>query len=57
MPNFFQRGLRALQEAQQARADFWLLQNMSDKELRDVGISRGQIREFTYGEKSNRKTT
>ena len=56
MPNFFQRGLRALQEAQQARADFWLLQNMSDKELRDVGISRGQIREFTYGEKSNRKT-
>ena len=57
MLNFFQRGFRALQEAQQARADFWLLQNMSDKELRDIGIARGQIREYTYGEKSNLKTT
>ena len=48
--------LTSLQKAQQARADFWLLQNMSDKELRDIGIARGQIREYTYGEKSNRKT-
>jgi uncharacterized protein YjiS (DUF1127 family) len=36
--------LASLQKAQQARADFWILQNMSDKELRDIGIARGEIR-------------
>lgn len=35
--------LTSLQKAQQARADYWILTNMSDKELHDIGISRGEI--------------
>jgi len=34
----------SLAKAQQARADYWILTNMSDKELRDIGIARGEIR-------------
>lgn len=34
----------SLVKAQQARADYWILTNMSDKELRDIGIARGEIR-------------
>ncbi len=49
MLNFFQRGFRALQEAQQARADYWLLHNMTDKELKDIGISRGNINQVISG--------
>jgi hypothetical protein len=26
------------------RADYWILNNMSDKELHDIGIARGDIR-------------
>jgi uncharacterized protein YjiS (DUF1127 family) len=36
--------LAGLQKAQQARADYWILSNMSDKDLHDIGISRGEIR-------------
>jgi uncharacterized protein YjiS (DUF1127 family) len=36
--------LTSLQKAQQARADYWILTNMSDKELHDIGIARGEIR-------------
>lgn len=36
--------LVSIQKAQQARADFWLLNNMTDKELHDIGIARGEIR-------------
>ena len=56
MLNFLQRGFRAVQRTQQARADLWLLNNMSNRELRDIGISRGEIREHINGKKSNRKT-
>ena len=33
----------AIAVAQQRRADYWLLRNMSDKELKDIGINRGDI--------------
>ena len=36
--------LASLQKAQQARADYWILTNMSDRELHDIGIARGEIR-------------
>ena len=36
--------LASLQKAQQARADYWILTNMSDRELHDIGIARGDIR-------------
>jgi len=49
--NWFSRILTAMQEAQMRRVAYWQLQNMSDKELHDIGISRGQIREVLQGEK------
>lgn len=41
--------LASLQKAQQARADYWILTNMSDKELHDIGIARGDIRNVIAG--------
>ena len=41
--------LVSLQKAQQARADYWILTNMSDKELHDIGIARGDIRNVVAG--------
>lgn len=47
----------AIQENQQKRADYWVLQNLSDRQLRDMGIGRSQIKGIIYGEESNRKAT
>ena len=41
--------LKRIQESQQRRADYWILHNMTDKDLKDVGISRGEIRGKVYG--------
>ena len=41
--------LAGLQKAQQARADYWILTNMSDKELHDIGIARGDLRNVVAG--------
>jgi uncharacterized protein YjiS (DUF1127 family) len=49
MLKYFQRGFKALQNAQQARADYWLLHNMTDKELKDIGITRGNINQVLVG--------
>lgn len=35
-------------KSQQRLADFFILQNMTDAELRDIGISRGGIKERYY---------
>jgi uncharacterized protein YjiS (DUF1127 family) len=45
----FRKVLKAIQENQQRRADYWILMNLSDKELHDMGISRGEIRQKVYG--------
>jgi uncharacterized protein YjiS (DUF1127 family) len=45
----FKRVLKAIQKNQQRRADYWILMNMSDKELHDMGISRGEVRQKVYG--------
>jgi len=45
----FRRVLKAIQQNQQRRADYWILMNLSDKELHDMGISRGEIRQKVYG--------
>ena len=42
---------KAIQENQQKRADYRILQMLSDKELNDLGIGRSQIKEVIYGEK------
>jgi len=42
--------VKRIQQTQQRRADYWLLRNMSDKSLRDVGITRGEIYSKVYPE-------
>ena len=57
MLNFLKRVFKAIETAQQKRADYRLLQMLSERELRDLGIGRSQIQEVIYGEESNRKAT
>ena len=38
----------AVAVAQQRRAEYWLLSNMTDKELKDIGISRGEITQKVF---------
>ena len=57
MLNLIKRVFKAIEEAQQKRADYKLLQMLSERELRDLGIGRSQIKEIIYGEESNRKAT
>jgi uncharacterized protein YjiS (DUF1127 family) len=44
--------IKTLQKTQQQRADYWILQNMTDKDLRDIGITRGEINSKVYGGKT-----
>lgn len=45
----FKKLLNRIQESQQRRADYWILMNMPDKELHDMGISRGEVYNRVYG--------
>jgi uncharacterized protein YjiS (DUF1127 family) len=36
--------LKKIQKIQEKRAAYWQLNNMSDKELNDIGITRADIR-------------
>mgnify|MGYP005676172473 CR=1 FL=1 len=44
----FKKLMKRIQDSQQRRADYWILMNLSDKELHDMGISRGEIRQKIY---------
>ena len=55
MLNFLKRVFKAIEVAQQKRADYKLLQMLSERELRDLGIGRSQIKEIIYGEDTNGK--
>lgn len=46
-----------IEEYQKKRADFLLLQMLSDRELHDLGIARGSIREIIYGDQEGHKTS
>lgn len=51
---FFKNAWKRHEVAQQRRADFRILQMMSDKDLNDIGIGRGDIRRIIYAkEESN----
>jgi len=52
---FFKNAWRKHEIAQQKRAEFRMLQMMSDKDLNDIGIGRGDIRRVIYAdqEKNN----
>jgi len=38
-----------IKKSQERKTAHWQLNNMTDKELRDIGISRGQIEEVLRG--------
>lgn len=57
MLNLLKRAWKAIEVAQQKRADYYLLNTLSERELRDLGIGRSQIREIIYGEESNREAS
>ena len=40
-------------QRQQRRADYWILTNMSERNLRDINISRAEIRQKIYGPNIN----
>ena len=44
----FKRFFTKFQKNQQLRADYWILMNMSDKDLIDIGITRGEIKSKIY---------
>ena len=48
MKEYFRKIWKAIEVSQQRRADYQLLQRLSDRELRDLGIGRSQIRSAIY---------
>ena len=48
MKNFLRKLCKAIEESQQKRADYKLLQMLNDRELRDIGIGRSQIYNIVY---------
>jgi uncharacterized protein YjiS (DUF1127 family) len=48
---FLKKLWKAIEDAQQKRADYHLLQMLSDRELRDLGIGRSQIRDIVFNDK------
>ena len=41
--NMFKKLFKRIEKSRQESANIWLLNNMSDKDLRDIGITRGDI--------------
>jgi uncharacterized protein YjiS (DUF1127 family) len=48
MKNFLRKLWKSIEESQQKRADYKLLQMLNDRELRDLGIGRSQIYNIIY---------
>ena len=46
----FKRLFKKIQENQMRRAEYWQLHNMSDKMLKDIGMTRGEINYRFYKE-------
>lgn len=44
------RLLNRIIELQEKRAAYWMLQNLTDRELHDMGLGRGDIRRMVYEE-------
>ena len=53
MKNWLIKIWKAIEVSQQRRADYYMLTKFTDRELRDLGIGRSQIKEVIYGKESN----
>ena len=45
----FKRFVKAIQKSQERKVALWQLQNMTDRDLRDIGVSRAEIYKKVYG--------
>ena len=45
----FKKIIKFIQDSQQKKVALWQLQNMSDMELQDIGVSRSEIYRKVYG--------
>ena len=45
----FKKLIKALQDHQMRRVQYWQLNTMSDAALKDIGVTRGEIKEKFYG--------
>lgn len=48
----FKRIYNFFKESQEKKIAFWQLNHMTDKALRDIGVSRGEIYQKIYGKQS-----
>jgi len=44
----FKTFIKTLQDSQMRRVQYWQLVNMSDALLRDIGVTRGEIKQKFY---------
>lgn len=44
----FNKFIIIIQKAQMRRVAYWQLQNLSDRNLKDIGITRGDVRRIAY---------
>lgn len=49
MIGFIRKAMSAVEQYQKRRVAYWQLNNLTDQELHDIGISRDMIREVVYG--------
>ncbi len=49
--------IKRLQVNQMRRASYWQLHNMTDKDLKDIGLSRSDIYQVAYGGRGRGTTT
>lgn len=56
MLKLLKKVFKAIETYQKKRADYLLLQMLSDRELHDIGIGRSQIKEVIYGESTDGET-
>jgi|TARA_R110002074_G_scaffold276638_1_gene448057 uncharacterized protein YjiS (DUF1127 family) len=45
----FKKLIKAIQDSQMRRVQYWQLVNMSNSALKDIGVTRGEIKEKFYG--------
>ena len=44
----FKKIIKFIQKSQQKKVALWQLQNMTDMQLKDIGVSRGEIYQKVY---------
>mgnify|MGYP003155306419 CR=1 FL=1 len=48
----FRKLINFIKEGQQRKVAYWQLQNMTNQQLKDIGVSRSEIKNKVYGEQS-----